>query len=54
MDEHTFNTKVISGHRITIREDIFDDLGLEEGEKVQVTIRNIKNRMHERLVVTDH
>ena len=53
MDEHTFNTKIISGHRITIREDIFDDLGLEEGGKVQVTVRNVKKRMLERTVVTE-
>lgn len=53
MDEHTFNTKIISGHRVTIREDIFDDLGLCEGEKVQVTVRNVKKRMLERAVVTE-
>jgi len=53
MDEHTFNTKIISGHRVTIREDIFDDLGLKEGEKVQVTVRNVKKRMLERSVVTE-
>jgi uncharacterized protein Veg len=53
MDEHTFNTKIISGHRITIREDIFEDLGLKEGEKIQVTVRNIRKRMLERSVVTE-
>ena len=53
MDEHTFNTKIISGHRVTIREDIFDDLGLKEGEKVQVTVRNVKRHMLERAVVTE-
>jgi len=53
MEEHTFNTKIISGHRITIREDIFEDLGLSEGEKVQITVRNPRKRMHEHSVVTE-
>jgi len=53
MEEHTFNTKIIPGHRITIREDIFEDLGLVEGEKVQVTVRNVRKRMLERSVVTE-
>ena len=44
MNEHTFNTKIISGHRVTIREDIYEDLGLKEGEKVQVTVRNVNKR----------
>ena len=53
MDEHTFRTKVISGHRITIREDIFEDLGLKEGEKVEITVSSAKKRMPERSVVTE-
>lgn len=39
MDEHKFYAKVISGHRITIRSDIYDNLRLKEGMNIQVVIK---------------
>lgn len=53
MNEHTFNTKIISGHRITIRDDVFEDLELKEGDKVRITVNVIKKQMSEHAVVTD-
>lgn len=53
MNQYTFSTKIISGHRITIREDIFKDLELEEGDRVRITIDPIKKPMSEHTVVTD-
>ena len=53
MDKNTFGAKIISGHRVTIREDIFEDLELEEGDRVRITIDPIKKLMSEHTVVTD-
>lgn len=53
MNQHTFSTKIISGHRITIREDVFEDLELKEGDKVRIIIDSIKKPMSEHTVVTD-
>lgn len=53
MNQHTFSTKIISGHRVTIREDVFEDLELKEGDKVRITIDSIKKPMSEHTVVTD-
>ena len=53
MNEHTFSTKIISGHRITIRDDVFEDLELKEGDRVRITVDVIKKHMSEHAVVTD-
>lgn len=39
MESHTFVSKIISGHRVTIRKDIYEDLKLEEGQKVEITLK---------------
>lgn len=52
MEKDTFGAKIISGHRITIREDIFEDLDLNEGDKVLITVRKIKGHMQTHAVVT--
>lgn len=52
MTEYAFTAQIISGHRITIRNDIVDDLNLKDGDKLRVTVRRMKERMPEHAVVT--
>lgn len=53
MVEYQFTAKIISGHRLTVRNDIVDELGLVEGDKVRVTIQRASKVMRENTVVTE-
>ena len=53
MEAHTFNAKIISGHRVTIRNDIVDELSLVKGDKVRVTIQKASKVMSENAVVRE-
>jgi len=53
MDEHSFTALIISGHRITIREDVFEDLELRKGDRVRITVRKVQKRMREHAIVTE-
>lgn len=53
MDEHVFTALIISGHRITIREDIFEDLDLRKGDKVRITVKKVQKHMREHAVITE-
>ena len=53
MEPLTFNAKVISGHRLTIRNDIVEELGIVEGDKVRVTVQRTSKIMRENSVVTE-
>lgn len=53
MEAHTFNAKIISGHRITIRNDIVEELSLVNGDKVRVTIQKASKVMRENIVVRE-
>lgn len=44
MKEHTFIAKIISGHRLTVRGDAFDDLELIKGDKVKVVLSKVEKQ----------
>lgn len=45
MEELSFKTKVISGHRITIRGDVYEELHLKKGDKVNIVISAVKKQL---------
>jgi len=44
MREHTFIAKIISGHRLTVRGDVVDDLNLIEGDKVKIVLSRARKQ----------
>ena len=53
MEPHIFYARIISGNRVTIRNDIVEEFGLVEGDKVRVTIQRAKSLMRENAVVAE-